>query len=174
MTAIRLVTLDDVPALADLFSRNRDFLAPWDPERGIDYFSIDGQRGVIEEALERHEQGLTYPHVILDDAGDIVGRINLGNLVHGPFQSCGVGYWVAEQCNGHGHATAAVREIKKVAFGELGLHRIEACTLAHNVRSQRVLEKSGFVRFGLAPAYAKIAGQWLDHTLYQTLNPEHD
>ncbi|VXB90014.1 GNAT family N-acetyltransferase [Aeromicrobium sp. 9AM] len=173
MTAIRLVTLDDVPVLADLFTRNRDFLAPWEPERGTDYFSIDGQRGVIEEALERHEQGLTYPHVILDDAGDIVGRINLGNVVHGPFQSCGVGYWVAERSNGRGVATAAVREIKQVAFDELGLHRIEACTLAHNVRSQRVLEKNGFVRFGLAPAYAKLAGQWQDHTLYQTLNPEH-
>ena len=58
-----------------------------------------------------------------------------------------------------------------VAFAELGLHRIEAGTLLHNVASQRVLERNGFVRFGLAPAYLKIAGSWKDHAMYQVLNP---
>ena len=171
MNVIRLVTLDDVPALADLFRRNRDFLAPWEPDRDTDFFSFEGQRAVIEEALERHEQGLTYPHVILDDSGRIAGRINLGNLQHGPFQSCGVGYWVGKHAYGRGLASAAVSDIKKLAFGELGLHRIEAGTLAHNIRSQRVLEKNGFVQFGLAPAYLNIAGRWQDHALYQVLNP---
>jgi limonene-1,2-epoxide hydrolase len=56
-----------------------------------------------------------------------------------------------------------------VAFAELGLHRIEAGTLPHNARSQAVLERNGFVRFGLAPAYLKIAGRWQDHVLYQAL-----
>ncbi len=31
MSATRLVTLDDVPAIAALYSANRDFLAPWEP-----------------------------------------------------------------------------------------------------------------------------------------------
>ena len=53
---------------------------------------------------------------------------------------------------------------------ELGLHRIQAGTLLHNVRSQRVLERTGFVRFGMAPAYLNIAGQWQDHALYQIVN----
>ena len=53
---------------------------------------------------------------------------------------------------------------------ELGLHRIQAGTLLHNVRSQRVLERTGFVRFGVAPAYLSIAGQWQDHALYQIVN----
>jgi ribosomal-protein-alanine N-acetyltransferase len=66
-----------------------------------------------------------------------------------------------------------VRDIKKLAFGQLGLHRIEAGTLTHNIRSQRVLEKNGFVRFGLARAYLNIAGRWQDHALYQVINPQH-
>ena len=172
MTSIRLVTMDDAPAVAALFTQNRDFLAPWEPDRGIDFFSVEGQRAVLEEALERHEQGLTYPHVILDESGQIIGRINLGNVALGPFQSCGVGYWVSEHANGRGHASEALAAIKNVAFVELGLHRIEAGTLAHNVRSQRVLEKNGFVRFGMAPEYLQIAGRWQDHTLYQVLNPQ--
>jgi ribosomal-protein-alanine N-acetyltransferase len=64
-----------------------------------------------------------------------------------------------------------VRDIIVVAFGELGLHRIQAATLLHNLRSQRVLERNGFVRFGVAPAYLNIAGKWQDHALYQVVKP---
>ncbi|MGO9080067.1 MAG: GNAT family N-acetyltransferase [Streptosporangiaceae bacterium] len=71
---------------------------------------------------------------------------------------------------GEGLATAAVRQVITIAFGELGLHRIEAGTLPHNLRSRRVLERSGFTRFGLAPQYLSIAGRWQDHILYQRLS----
>ena len=53
--------------------------------------------------------------------------------------------------NGRGLATAAVRDMIRVAFDELGLHRIQAGTLLHNIGSQRVLERNGFVRFGVDP-----------------------
>jgi ribosomal-protein-alanine N-acetyltransferase len=56
-----------------------------------------------------------------------------------------------------------------VAFEELGLHRVQAETLLLNVRSQRVLERNGFVRFGVAPKYLKIAGEWQDSARYQLL-----
>ena len=48
-------------------------------------------------------------------------------------------------------------------MGDLRLHRVQAGTLVDNLRSQRVLTKSGFVRFGLAEGYLKIAGRWRDH-----------
>jgi ribosomal-protein-alanine N-acetyltransferase len=97
------------------------------------------------------------------------GRLALTNIARGPFQSCQLGYWVAAEVNGRGVATAAVARIVRVAFGELGLHRIEAGTLVHNAASQRVLERNGFRRYGLAPRYLKIAGDWQDHVLYQLL-----
>ena len=59
-----------------------------------------------------------------------------------------------------------------MAFGDLRLHRVEAGTLLHNAGSQRVLERNGFVRYGVAPAYLNIAGSWQDHALYQVLNPD--
>jgi ribosomal-protein-alanine N-acetyltransferase len=34
-----------------------------------------------------------------------------------------------------------------------------------------VLERNGFVRSGVAPAYLSIAGRWQDHALYQLINP---
>ena len=87
--------------------------------------------------------------------------------MRGAFQSATLGYWLGAEFNGRGLATTAVRDIIRLAFDDLGLHRIEAGTLVHNIRSQPVLERSGFVRFGVAPAYLNIAGEWQDHILYQ-------
>jgi ribosomal-protein-alanine N-acetyltransferase len=168
--ATRLVTLDDAPVLAELLRVNRDFLAPWEPIRGEDYVTVDGQHAVIRDALEQHEQGSTLPHVILDDSRRVIGRITLNGIVRASFQSCSLGYWVSAAENGRGFATRAVREIVRVAFEELGLHRVQAETLLHNVRSQRVLERNGFVRFGVAPAYLNIAGRWQDHAMYQVVS----
>jgi ribosomal-protein-alanine N-acetyltransferase len=168
--ATRLIGVGDAPALAELLKLNREFLAQWDPIRPEDYFTAGGQRRVIEEALEGHDHKTGVPHVILD-RGRVVGRVTLSNIVRGPFQSCNLGYWVSRVDNGRGLATAAVTDIMALAFRDLGLHRIEAGTLVHNIASQRVLERNGFVRFGVAPRYLKIAGIWQDHALYQALNP---
>lgn len=165
----RLVTLQDVPVLAELHRVNRDFLAPFEPVRPDDYATVAGQRAVIEGALARYDQGSVLPHVILDASGQVVGRITLSEIVRGPFLSCSLGYWVSAAANGRGLATAAVRDMIGIAFTELGLHRIQAGTLLDNARSQRVLERNGFVRFGVAPQYLHIAGRWQDHALYQLI-----
>lgn len=171
MISTRLVTIDDAPGLAELLRGNADFLAPWMPVRSEEYFTAGGQLADIEATLQRHADGTCLPHVILDDAGELIGRITLNGIVRGPFQSCSMGYWVGAAHNGRGVATEAVRAIKRVAFEELGLHRIQAETLLHNVGSQRVLERNGFTRIGMAPAYLNIAGQWQDHVLFQVINP---
>lgn len=171
VSATRLMTLEDAPTLAALQRANREFLAPYEPARPEDYYTEDGQRAVVRAALSQHEQGATLPHVILDEAGTVVGRITLSEIVRGPFQSCRMGYWLSADHNGRGLATAAVREVIRVAFEELVLHRIEVGTLVDNVRSQRVLGRNGFERFGFAPAYLKIAGAWRDHVMFQVLNP---
>jgi [ribosomal protein S5]-alanine N-acetyltransferase len=170
MAACRLITPADAPALAALLLVNREFLAPWEPLRGDDYFTIAEQQADVEMALTRHADGTALPWVILDDAGAVSGRITLNGIVRGAFQSCSVGYWVSQAAGGRGVATAAVRDIKAAAFGELGLHRIQAETLLHNFASQRVLDRNGFGRIGLAPTYLKIAGRWQDCILYQTIS----
>ncbi|GGQ72626.1 ribosomal-protein-alanine acetyltransferase [Couchioplanes caeruleus subsp. azureus] len=166
----RLLALDDAPRLAQLLRANRDFMAPWEPTRDEDYYTAQGQLAVVRSALDAHQQGACLPQVVLDDSGQVIGRVNLNTIVRGPFQSCSLGYWLNQADNGRGIATAAVRETVRIAFDELGLHRVEAGTLVPNIRSQRVLERNGFVRFGLAPAYLNIAGKWQDHIMYQVIN----
>lgn len=153
--------------LAELLRANRDFLAPWEPSRSEAYYTVDGQRAAIRDLLERHERGYALARVIVERSGDVIGRTTLTGIERGPFQSCNLGYWVSADHNGRGFATAAVREMMRVAFQDLGLHRVQAATHVHNVPSQHVLERNGFVRFGVAPAYLLINGQWQDHALYQ-------
>jgi ribosomal-protein-alanine N-acetyltransferase len=76
---------------------------------------------------------------------------------------------VDKEFNGRGIGTAAVAFAVEAARSELGLHRLQAATLPHNVASRKVLKRSGFEEIGLAPAYLKIAGSWQDHVLYQRI-----
>ncbi|MFF3687250.1 GNAT family N-acetyltransferase [Streptomyces sp. NPDC002187] len=168
IVSTRPVALDDVPAIGELLCANREFLLPFEPARPDDYFSPEGQEPVIRTALERYAAGITVPHVILVD-GRIVGRINLNDIVRGPFLNAHLGYWVSQADNGRGVATAAVRHMTRVAFEEEGLHRIQSGTMLHNAASQKVLERNGFIRFGVAEKYLKIAGKWEDHVLFQLL-----
>ncbi|MCE1174700.1 MAG: GNAT family N-acetyltransferase [Propionibacteriales bacterium] len=173
MTAvIRDLRLDDAERLAELFVANREFLAPWEPVRPEEYFTAEGQHRVVADSLARQREGQTFCQVILDPDGRVAGRINLNNIVRGPFQSASVGYWLAEEAGGKGLATAAVAAMVALAFGELALHRLEAGTIPENYRSQAVLRKNGFVQFGYAPAYLQIAGRYQDHLLFQRLAPE--
>jgi len=170
MAVTRIASVDDAAALAATLQENREFLAPWEPLRDDSYFSVEGQQEALEQALEGYARESTVPLVILDD-GQIAGRITINGITRGAFQSASVGYWVSKSHNGRGLATAAVADIITIAFRELGLHRLQAETLLHNTASQRVLTRSGFRPFGIAPAYLKIAGKWQDHVLFHAFSP---
>jgi [ribosomal protein S5]-alanine N-acetyltransferase len=167
-TAIRAVRTADADALLELRLRNREFLAPWDPLRPASFFTRAGQAEWIAMQERAWEEDRGYGFVMLDliDGDRIVGGINLFNVVRSARQSAGMGYWVDERAGSRGHATAAVRLVSAFAFEHLGLHRLEPAVMPRNVRSNRVMEKAGFRREGLAVRYLRIAGRWEDHHLY--------
>lgn len=68
--------------------------------------------------------------------------------------------------------TEAVGKVTEIAFGRLGLHRIEANIMPWNTRSLRVVQKNGFVNEGIARDYLLINGKWEDHIHMVKLNPE--
>lgn len=161
---IRQLRVEDAEELAALYRANREFLAPFEPERPPDFFTAEGQR----EQLEQRLAAGTHAFAILD--GDaIAGTVNLFHIVREALQSGTIGYWVDSARNGRGLATGAVADIVAYAFGELDLHRVEAATLVDNVSSQRVLEKCGFERIGIARRFLRIAGEWRDFVLFQRI-----
>jgi ribosomal-protein-alanine N-acetyltransferase len=170
----RPLRLDDAAALSAVLSSNRAFLAPWQPLRPEAYYGVDGQRAAVAKALQQHDAETAVPLVIHEDSGALVGTVTLQSIIRGAFQSCSLGYWLAEDAQGQGLATAAVNEAASIAFGPLRLHRVQAETMRDNLRSQRVLARTGFVQYGDAPSYMHIAGRWQDNLLYQLLTPTPD
>ena len=164
---LRRLAVDDAPALAAAYSRNRGHLAPWDPRRTEEFFSEAGQRKDTEAKLASAGLGLQDPWLLVH--GDaVVGRVNLNNIVRGVFQNASLGYWVDHEHTAKGLATAAVGFALRRAV-ELGLHRVEAGTLVDNVASRAVLRRCGFEQYGAAAGYLFIAGAWQDHLLFQRI-----
>jgi ribosomal-protein-alanine N-acetyltransferase len=156
---IRPLTSEDAEELAELLVANREFLAPFEATRDERFFTAEGQRERMEE---EHSQAFA-----ILAADGIAGLMTISNIVHGPFRSASLGYWVAEPLNGRGLATSAVAEAVEIAFGELDPHRLEAAASVDNIASQRVLDKNGFELIGLARRHLHIAGEWRDHLLFQ-------
>lgn len=170
MAVTRLASVDDAEELAAVVAANRAFLAPWEPLRDEAFFTVAGQREQLERALDGYAREANVPLMIVD-SGAVVGRLNLNGVTRGALQGCSLGYWVSRSCNGRGLASAAVADAVSLAFGVMGLHRLEAATLLHNIGSQRVLRRNGFAPYGVTPAFLKIAGQWQDHVMFHLLNP---
>jgi ribosomal-protein-alanine N-acetyltransferase len=160
---IRLLEPADAEELAALYRSNRAFLAPFEPDRADEFYTAAHQRRRIERI------GRDLWRWAILDGDEMVGMIALVDVVREEVQLGNVGYFVAEKHNGHGHATGAVADVVAFAFEEAGLHRLEAGTLVDNFASQRVLEKNGFERFGLARKLLKINGEWRDHVLFERL-----
>ena len=159
---IRPFVPEDAEGLTALRLRNRAYLEPWeldsdDPER---WYSVDGVRAWITDGQERF--------AILD-AGELAGMLSLTGIERGPIQTAMLSYFVDEARAGRGLATRAVAEAVQHAFGELGLHRVEAGTAVANVASQRVLEHNRFTLVGTLRRHLRLHGVWTDHLLWERL-----
>ena len=127
---------------------------------------------VIERHLELARRDAFRAFIFARDMpGRIVGNINLTLVVRGAFDSCALGYNLAEEVQGRGYMTEAVRAIVDFAFREWGLHRIAAAYMPRNERSAAVLRRCGFRVEGHAHAYLRINGRWEDHVLTAAINP---
>ncbi|GAA0512368.1 ribosomal-protein-alanine N-acetyltransferase [Saccharopolyspora subtropica] len=148
--------------------RDRTYLQQWEPtavggwqERNA-LMAWPAQWASLRGMARR---GQALPFSITVD-GEFAGQLTVGNIVRGALRSGWLGYWVTERLAGGGVATAAVALAVDHCFGPAGLHRLEATVRPENLRSVRVLEKSGFRREGLFLRYLDVAGAWRDHYVY--------
>jgi len=98
--------------------------------------------------------------------GEVVGSIGLVPGTDVERVSAEIGYWLGRSLWGRGIVPDAVRAVTGYAFAELGVQRVFGKLFAHNARSQRVLEKAGYVREGVLRRSAIKDGVLLDQLLY--------
>jgi ribosomal-protein-alanine N-acetyltransferase len=94
---------------------------------------------------------------------------NLSEIVHGVFKSAYLGYYAFAGAAGRGLMSAGLALVLDAAFGELGLHRVEANVQPENARSLAFLARNGFTREGYSRRYLKIGGRWRDHVRFAML-----
>jgi RimJ/RimL family protein N-acetyltransferase len=83
-----------------------------------------------------------------------------------------VGYTFMRAFRGQGYATEAARAMVRVAFEDLGAHRVCGRLDARNGASARVLERLGMRREGHLVENERVKGEWTDELIYAVLDHE--
>jgi [ribosomal protein S5]-alanine N-acetyltransferase len=102
-------------------------------------------------------------YFVCSEVGELCGVINLSEIVRGSFQSAYMGYYALAPHAGKGFMSAGLELVIGQAFGDLGLHRLEANIQPKNRRSIELVRRAGFRCEGLSLRYLKIGGRWRDH-----------
>jgi [ribosomal protein S5]-alanine N-acetyltransferase len=104
--------------------------------------------------------------------GELAGAISLSEIVRYGFQSAFLGYYAFTPFARKGLMRAGLVLVLATAFGDLGLHRVEANIQPGNRRSIALVCSLGFRYEGLARRYLKIGGRWRDHEHWALLKED--
>ena len=125
-------------------------------------------RGYLERVQSFDHDGQL---VCLTDTNEIVGVVNINNIVRGSFLSASLGYYVGAPHAGQGYMREGLQLVKRYAFHDLGLHRLEANIQPENARSIALVRSCGFQHEGLSKAFLYISGSWRDHERWTAFHP---
>ena len=163
-TYLRRVRSSDRGELLALTRGSRELHYPWiSPPLTSHMFKVYYRRTQRDD----HEGFV----ICLNDTDEIVGVINVNNVVKGAFRSASVGYYASLAHAGRGYMREGLLHVTQHAFKELGLHRIEANIQPDNVASIRLVRSCGFQREGFSPQFLYINGAWRDHERWAAVDP---
>ncbi|GHE72814.1 alanine acetyltransferase [Streptomyces spiralis] len=143
MLTLQRLRPDHEDALLAFERENRRYFSRFVSDRGDGYFAEFAAR--LHDRLAEQDAGVCHFHVVVDEQGTLLGRVNLVDVTDG---SAELGYRIGEHAAGRGVATAAVREVCRLAAGTYGLHTLTAVTTLDNRASMTVLTRNGFVPVG--------------------------
>jgi RimJ/RimL family protein N-acetyltransferase len=136
-------------------------------------------RDQVAEALTRRldprwpvadGEGMTLA-VVRRDSGVLIGDVLL-HLVSRDHRQGEIGYVFHPDHHGQGFAAEAARELLRLGFARLRLHRIVGRLDGRNAASARVLEKLGMRREAHFRQNEFVKGEWTDEVVYALLAEE--
>lgn len=102
-------------------------------------------------------------HLVCLHTGELVGVVNISEIVRGVLLSGYLGYFAFAPYAGKGLMREALDLVVERAFTSLALHRLEANIQPGNAASLHLVQRLGFRREGFSPRYLYIGGGWRDH-----------
>lgn len=100
------------------------------------------------------------------DHNQLVGVINISEIVYGVFQSGYLGFYRFKKSSGRGLMSEGLSLVLDFYFNRLKLHRLEANIQPENKKSIALVKNKKFRLEGLSPRYLNINGKWCDHERY--------
>ncbi len=98
------------------------------------------------------------------------GVVNLNVITYEALCSAYLSYYSVLEFSDQGYMKEGLQQVIDHAFGEMGLHRLEANIQPGNEASIRLVESLGFECEGYSPRYLKINGKWRDHERWALLS----
>lgn len=168
---VRLPNALDAADICAFYTKNRNFLTPWEPFHDEGFFTENYWHQRLQLAQLELSKDMALRLILRIKENDhLCGLINVVNFERGAFQSCRMGYKLDEDLQGQGLMVEALEPTLDFIFNRLRLHRVEANYATTNTRSARVLDKLGFEKVGVAPKYLQLNGEWVDHVLTQKVH----
>ncbi|RLV70727.1 Acetyltransferase [Streptomyces sp. CBMAI 2042] len=150
------------PERTDTYAAYADTLAR-DPAREGFLVCERGEVNEVGEVGEGSPDGAV--------TGAIAGFININNIVLGGFRCGALGYGAFAHAAGRGLMGEALGLVMDLAFGPLGLHRLEANIQPGNAASIALVRRAGFRLEGFSPDFLHIDGAWRDHERWAITAP---
>ncbi len=166
---LRPFTLADAPALYT-------YLNDKETSRNLGYIPYPYVEGMAEEWIATHESEFVENRQVIfciSDARTQAVMGSMGLVLNFDMRQAELGYWIGRPFWGKGYGTEAARRVVQYAMAELPLIKIYARPFAYNLASQRLLEKSGFVREAVLRKHFCKWGEMLDMAYYAFIRDEN-
>jgi ribosomal-protein-serine acetyltransferase len=165
---LRLLEEADAEELYALVEANRSYLAEWLPWAGGQ--TLDGTAEFIRKTRKQLDENDGFQGALVLD-GRIIGAGGLIGVDWGA-RKTSIGYWLAEEQQGRGLMTRAVRAVTDYAFDDLDLNRVEIQVGTNNAKSRAIPERLGFRQEGVLRDYERVGDRSLDIVVYSMLRRE--
>lgn len=158
---LRPLRAEDAPAIFAAIDTQRDYLGRWLP-----FVAVTHYIGQTQEVVARMLADAANPVFTLRDGPDFAGLIGCksADAATGAIE---IGYWLREEKQGKGLMTAAVRALCEIAFGQLGMSRVEIRCGVGNLPSNRIPQRLGFRCSHVEIRREQLSdGEWIDLNVY--------
>jgi ribosomal-protein-serine acetyltransferase len=165
---LRLLDEDDAKELHALIDTNRAYLArwmAWAAEQSVND-TVDFIRRTQKQLLEN--DGFQAAVVCEDGIVGVAGY----HSVDWTNRTTSVGYWLAEEHQGKGTMTQAVRVLTDHALSTWDLNRVEIRAAVENRRSRAIPERLGFRYEGTLHEAERVGDRRLDCAVYAMLTSD--
>lgn len=122
------------------------------------------------DSILKNNTGMRWG-ITLKEENKVIGSCGFLEMVAQHYRS-DIGYELSKEYWGKGIASEALAAVINYGFMEMKLQRIQALIEPPNIRSQKLVEKHGFVKEGLLRKYEYTCGKFDDLYIFSLLKED--